>query len=169
MKGTEALLPDQDVPLPPPGSRWRVGQREFELLALNGHTASDLVLRDVQSGVAFVGGLVFAQRIPTTPHAQVAAWQQSLNRLEAMGLRTVVPSHGPVHTGELGLQQTRRYLAWLDGQFSRAAAQGWDMNELLRAPVPDEFRQWAAFQTEYVRNVAHLYPAYERQTLRAGR
>jgi hypothetical protein len=40
------------------------------------------------------------------------------------------------------------------------------MNELLRAPVPTEFRGWAAFDTEYVRNVAHLYPRYERAVLR---
>ena len=42
------------------------------------------------------------------------------------------------------------------------------MNELLRAPVPAEFAAWAAFQTEYLRNVAHLYPRYERQALKAG-
>jgi hypothetical protein len=66
------------------------------------------------------------------------------------------------------LEQTRRYLQWLDGQFRRAAAQGWEMNDLLRAKVPDEFRAWAAFGTEYVRNVAHLYPRYEREALAAA-
>ena len=39
------------------------------------------------------------------------------------------------------------------------------MNELLRAPVPPPFRDWAAFRTEYVRNVAHLYPRYEKAAL----
>ena len=131
-------------------------------------TDSDLVLIDRTSGVAFVGGLVFAKRIPTTPNARVADWLASLDALQALHLQTVVPSHGPVHRGDAGLDDTRRYLRWLDATFSRAAREGWEMNELLRAPVPEEFRHWAAFETEYVRNVAHLYPVYERAALQAA-
>jgi glyoxylase-like metal-dependent hydrolase (beta-lactamase superfamily II) len=149
-----------------------VGQRDFELRELSGHTASDLVLVDRRSGVAFVGGLAFSRRVPTTPHAQVPAWLNSLDALRTLGLRTVVPSHGPVFddgSGDgSGITQTRRYLQWLDAHFSQAARAGLDMNELLRAPVPDEFKAWAAFGTEYVRNVAHLYPRYERDALRPG-
>jgi glyoxylase-like metal-dependent hydrolase (beta-lactamase superfamily II) len=118
--------------------------------------------------VAFVGGLVFKERIPTTPHASVGPWLDSLDRLAALKLRTVVPSHGPVHADGSGIDQTRRYMQWLDRSFSGWAAQGWDMNEVLRGPVPAEFRGWAAFGTEYVRNVAHLYPVYERAALPAG-
>lgn len=161
MTGTEALLPDTDLA---PGT-WRVGQREFELREYRGHTGSDLVLLDRASGVAFVGGLVFSRRVPTTPHAQVAAWLQSLADLLTLDLKTVVPSHGPVFSDGSGIDQTQRYLQWLDGHFRLAAQQGLEMNELLRTPVPPEFRAWAAFDTEYVRNVAHLYPLYERAAL----
>ncbi len=165
MLGTEALLPDRDIAPPPAGTAWRVGTREFEVVELTGHTGSDLVLRDKSSGVAFVGGLVFAQRVPTTPHADVRAWLRSLSGLQALALTTVVPSHGPVHGDSSGLRQTRRFLEWIDREFAAYATQGWDMNDVLHAPVPAEFRQWAAFETEYVRNVAHLYPAYERAAL----
>jgi len=161
MKGTETRPPDSDVG---PG-RWRLGQRQFELVELAGHSASDLVLIDRTAGVAFVGGLVFAQRIPTTPHADIGRWLASLDRLAALLPPTVVPSHGPVHEGMAGVDATRRYLRWLDRQFGAWAAAGWEMNEVLRAPVPDEFRAWAAFDTEYTRNVVHLYPGYERRTL----
>ena len=113
MKGTETLAPDRDFEAPAARGRLRIGQREFEWHALAGHTASDLVLVDLGSGVAFVGGLVFSERVPTTPHARVADWLASLDRLQALGLHTVVPSHGPVHQGLRGLEQTRRYLAWL--------------------------------------------------------
>jgi hypothetical protein len=74
-----------------------------------------------------------------------------------------------VHEGTAGLAETRRYLQWLDGAFTRYAEQGLDMNEVLYAPVPEEFRGWAAFATEYVRNVAHLYPRYEKKALGAPR
>lgn len=170
MLGTETVAPDRDTPAAPAtGGTWQVGARTFELREFSGHTASDLVLIDRTSGVAFVGGLVFVQRIPTTPHAQIGPWLRSLDALDALNLRVMVPSHGPVQTtpeaARDGIAQTRRFLQWIDQHFSRWAAQGWEMNEVLRAPVPAEFRSWAAFRTEYVRNVAHLYPVYERQVL----
>jgi quinoprotein relay system zinc metallohydrolase 1 len=169
MRDTEALLPDQSIDAPVHAGFWRVGKREFSLFEFNGHTASDLVLVDRASGVAFVGGLVFAQRVPTTPHAQVVPWLKSLDALQAMQLKVVVPSHGPVHEGASGIEGTRKYLQWLDQSFTTWAAQGWDMNEVLRGPVPEPFRNWAAFGTEYLRNVANLYPRYERAALPKAR
>ena len=166
MKGTEHLLPDRDADVMVRAGRWVLGEREFELHELRGHTDSDLVLTDRRSGIVFAGGLVFAQRVPTTPHAQVGPWLASLAQAERLGWRTVVPSHGPVHTDGSGLAGTRAYLEWLDRSFASFAEQGWDMNEVLRAPVPLPYGRWAAFDTEYVRNVAHLYPRYERAALR---
>lgn len=165
MKGTETLVPAQVLQ---PGVM-RVGQRELELVEWRGHTASDLVLIDRTSGVMFAGGLVFADRIPTTPHADIPAWLASLDALAARAPRLLVPSHGPVDRGVAGIEQTRRYLRWLDQSFDRAARRGDDMNDVLSQPVPAEFRGWAAFATEYVRNVAHLYPRYEQRVLTGTR
>ena len=161
MKGTEAQLPTQTLA---PGPL-RVGQREFELRELRGHTDSDLVLIDKTSGIVFAGGLVFKDRMPTTPHADPKAWLRALDELAPLVRSTVVPSHGPVHSGAQGLQQTQAFLRWLDQHFGQWAAQGWEMNEVLRAPVPEAYRRWAAWPAEYTRNVAHLYPRYERAAL----
>ncbi len=168
MKGTETLAPDSTIDPAAQGGRWRLGQRDFEWREWRGHTASDLVLVDRSSGVAFAGGLVFAERVPTTPHAQVADWLASLQQFagqQGMSAGVVVPSHGPVHADGRGAAQTTRYLQWLDRQFADWAARGLDMSEVIRAPVPTEFQRWAAFDTEYLRNVAHLYPRYEKQAL----
>jgi glyoxylase-like metal-dependent hydrolase (beta-lactamase superfamily II) len=169
MKGTEYLLPDRDLDAAVKAGRWALGGREFQLVEFKGHTDSDLVLVDRSSGVVFAGGLVFAQRVPTTPHAQVATWLHSLQQLQdqaqTLAWRTMVPSHGPVHSDGSGLADTRAYLQWLDREFKARAEQGWDMNEVLRTAVPQRFRDWAAFDTEFVRNVAHLYPRYEKAAL----
>ena len=165
MKGTQAVLPSGTAMLGP----LRVGGREMELREYRGHTDSDLVLVDKASGVVFAGGLVFAQRIPTTPHAQVGAWLGSLQSFSALPLKTLVPSHGPVRNDASAVGQTQRYLQWLDRRFTQAAEQGVEMNELLRAEVPAEFLGWAAFGTEYTRNVAHLYPRYEQAVLGGGK
>ncbi len=161
MTGTEFLLPSADVAL----GVEQIGSHTVEMLELSGHTDSDLVLVDRSHGVVFAGGLVFAQRIPTTPHAQVKAWSQSLDTLSALATPVLVPSHGALDTGAAGIAMTRRYLAWLDHAFRQAADAGLEMNELLRLPVPDEFKRWAAFDTEYLRNVANLYPRYEREAM----
>ncbi len=165
MRGSELLPPSADLQ---PGVR-RIGNRDIELRELQGHTASDTVLIDRQSGVVFAGGLVFAQRVPTTPHAQLPAWQASLRELQGLTLPVLVPSHGPVAADATAvaaaLNGTARYLAWLDATFREAAARGLEMNEVLRLPVPAEFKAWAAFDTEYTRNVAHLYPRYEQAVL----
>lgn len=170
MKGTEALLPDARAE---PGVL-RIGSREIELRELRGHTDSDLVLVERRSGVVFAGGLVFADRVPTTPHADIAPWLESLQVLARTSPRVLVPSHGPVGAGGAAdaaraVDQTRRYLQWLDGALASAAERGWEIADLLRAPVPDEFRRWAAFDAEFTRNVVHLYPRYERAALRPGR
>jgi quinoprotein relay system zinc metallohydrolase 1 len=165
MRGSELLVPSADLL---PGVR-RIGGRDIELRELQGHTASDTVLIDRPSGVVFAGGLVFAQRVPTTPHAQLPAWQASLRELQALKAAVLVPSHGPVATDAAAvaaaISGTQRYLDWLDAAFGDAARRGQEMNEVLRLPVPAGFRRWAAFDTEYTRNVAHLYPRYEQAVL----
>ena len=165
MKGTEARQPTQTLG---PGPL-RIGQREFDLREYRGHTDSDLVLLDKASGVLFAGGLVFADRVPTTPHADLAAWLRALDLLAPLAGATVVPSHGPVHEGSRGLQQTRAYLQWLDSSFTRWAGAGWEANEVLRATPPEAYTRWAAWPAEYTRNVAHLYPRYERAALQRGK
>jgi quinoprotein relay system zinc metallohydrolase 1 len=165
MRGTEAMLPTGTLALGP----LRIGEREMELREYRGHTDSDVVLVDKASGVVFAGGLVFAQRIPTTPHAQIAPWLQSLQAFSALPVKTLVPSHGPVRNDTTAVAQTQRYLQWLDRSFRQLAEQGAEMNEVLRAEVPAEFRGWAAFGTEYTRNVAHLYPRYEQAVLKGAK
>ncbi|HSV71420.1 MAG TPA: quinoprotein relay system zinc metallohydrolase 1 [Methylibium sp.] len=162
MKGTEALLPDRVLA---PGATLELAGRPLTLRELKGHTASDLVLGDAASGTVFAGGLVFADRVPTTPHARVDEWLTSLDALALAPTGALVPSHGPVARGRAGVEQTRRYLQWLDGHLAGAARQGHEIAELLSRPVPDEFRAWAAFDTEYVRNVMHLYPGHEARSL----
>jgi quinoprotein relay system zinc metallohydrolase 1 len=169
MAGTATRLPDAVLA----AGSLRLGEREFELVELRGHTASDAVLVDRARGVAFVGGLVFSERIPTTPHAVLADWLASLATLQGLaehqGLTTLVPSHGSVTAGFDALRQTVNYLRWIDQQFHLWASQGREMNGVLRAEMPEPFRHWAAFPVEYARNVAHLYPRYEREALAAGR
>lgn len=165
MQGTQSTPARQPVQ---PHS-FTLGQHRLELRRLHGHTRDDLVLLDHSTGVLFVGGLVFAQRVPTTPHADATQWLRSLDTLQEWQrqgqFKQLVPSHGPVAQGMQGLAQTRDWLQWLGGWLQDSAAQGRDLSELLRQPVPARFSHWAVQPAELHRSLVQWYPAYERQAL----
>ncbi len=45
------------------------------------------------------------------------------------------------------------------------AAQGDDMAEMIRRPIPERFAGISLTRYELIRSVSHLYPRYERQRL----
>lgn len=161
MRGTQAT-PAREAVAP---QTLRLGPHVLELRRLHGHTPDDLVVLDRHTGVLFAGGLVFSGRVPTTPHADVAAWLASLDALERMPFRQIVPSHGPVHADAAGIAQTRDWLQWADKAMRDAAERGTDLSELLRQPVPERFARWAAQPAEWHRTLAQWYPRFEQQAL----
>lgn len=146
-----------------------MGQHRLELVRLEGHTRDDLVLIDHSTGVLFAGGLVFADRVPTTPHAHFDHWLASLDRLDSLlgvgHFRWVVPSHGPLHEGGRGIAQTRDWIRWLTGHMQGHAEVGLDLTEVLSMPVPARFTGWAAQPAELHRSLTQWYPVYERRAL----
>ncbi len=165
MRGTEPAPPGQSLM---PGKR-TMGRHTFELLRMDGHTADDLVVLDRSAGIVFAGGVAFRERVPTTPHADLKRWLASLDRLQALlresGARLLIPSHGPALGSADAIAQTRGYLHWLDARMTGAASQGRDLAEVIAMPVPNEYARWGAMPAEYLRNVTHLYPAYEDAAL----
>lgn len=162
MKGTESS-PAKDALFP---GRWAVGDHEFELIALQGHTQGDLVIVDHKTGVLFAGDLVFFNRAPTTPHASIADWLGALQQIETIPFRIMLPGHGEPVTDLRGVAQTRGYLKWLDGTLSQAAERGEEMNELLGLRLPPGLEGIPLTRQEFARSVAHLYRRYEARTLR---
>lgn len=160
MRGTEVRLPDQTLT---PGVR-DIGGHRLRIMALGGHTGADLVLLDETSGVLFPADLVFYQRALTTPQSPgLDRWLADIDTLEQLPFRVLVPGHGPVTTDHRALAQMRAYLTWLDRLLRTSAQAGLDMNEVMQAPIPDEFATISLTRFELVRSVTHLYPRYEAQ------
>lgn len=145
-----------------------IGDRTLEIIAGAGHSgteASDLMLHDRSSDTLFAGDLVFYDRAPTTPHADLSRWVALLHELEQALPHTLVPGHGPVTRDVEAVLQTRDYVEWLASALRQAAQEGMDMAEALELEVPDRFRHLAVVDEELRRSVAHLYPAYETEAL----
>jgi quinoprotein relay system zinc metallohydrolase 1 len=166
MKGSLPNTADAIVVEARDGLALRVGDRTLRLISLTGHTRGDLAIFDETSGTLFAGDLVFLNRTPTTPHANVAEWLASLDVLQQIKFSALVPGHGAVHQNALGIAQTRSYLKWLDGFLSAAALRGADMSELITTPIPVEFATLAVFRDEFARSLAHLFPRYEKAALK---
>lgn len=159
MRGTEVVLPTETLE---PGVQ-NFGNHDLRLLSLGGHTGADLAILDQSTGVLFAGDLVFYQRALTTPNSPgLSVWLADLATLQGLPWTLVVPGHGPVATDARPFEQMHDYLTWLDQLMRDGAAQGSDMAEMIRSPIPERFAGISLSRYELIRSVSHLYPRYER-------
>lgn len=165
MKGTEVVVPGRTLA----AGSLEIAGRRLRLIALDGHTGADLAVYDESSGVLFAGDLVFNDRAPTTPHADIAHWLAALDRLEAIvgepGFRALVPGHGQIARDAAPIRRTRAWLTWLQRSLREAAEAGLDLNEVLARPLPPEFAELPVAASEYRRSAGQLFPAAERAAL----
>jgi quinoprotein relay system zinc metallohydrolase 1 len=143
-----------------------VGGRKLLAMALAGHSDGDLVLVDLASGILLAGDLVFHDRAPATPDANLARWRQSLATLAALPARPLVPGHGPFDpAGTAAIAQTLDWLDWLDQALNQAVSQGLDTTEAGALPIPERFASMKLARYELQRSVSHFYAAIEAQRL----
>ncbi|SJZ90806.1 quinoprotein relay system zinc metallohydrolase 1 [Oceanospirillum multiglobuliferum] len=162
MQGTQSVTPEKIAT----NQRFNLGEHQLEIKILNGHTNADLVLFDHSTGVLFTGDLVFYQRALTTPHAVLKDWLTSLDQLDQLPYKTLIAGHGPIDQTRSATAQTRQYLLWLDKVMQQGAEQGLSMAEMLSQWRKNPLREIALSEYEFVRSLAHWYPAYEVAALK---
>ena len=161
MRGTQLVVPTRRLE---PGPLL-IGGRALRLFGLAGHSGGDLAVLDEASGTLIAGDLVFHDRAPATPHADLARWRAALDTLAAVPHRLLIPGHGPADRSGRAIEQTRDWLNWLAGALDDAAAAGLDMVAAGNLPIPPRFAGLAAARYELQRSVSHFYPAIEASRL----
>lgn len=157
MRGTELVLPVRAVD----DGIEEIGGRRFALKSLGGHTPSDLALHEEVSGILVAGDLVFLDRAPTTPHADLGRWRKSLAALAALQATRIVPGHGPEEGAHRGFDQTRDWLSMVEETIRVAFERGLTINEAMAEPLPDWANQIALARYEFERSVMHFFPKLE--------
>jgi quinoprotein relay system zinc metallohydrolase 1 len=162
MRGTDLVLPgrriERDVE--------DFGGRRLRLMALTGHSGGDLALLDEQTGTLIGGDLLFHDRAPSTPTADLVRWRESLDVLAKLPHMGAISGHGPFDpSGTVAIAQTRDWIDWLEGALTDAVRSGLDMVEAGALPIPDRFAGMAAARYELQRSVSHLYPTLEAKLL----
>jgi quinoprotein relay system zinc metallohydrolase 1 len=161
MLGTRLVPPDHAVQ---PGTVTVAG-RKLRLIAAQGHTDADLMIFDEATRTLFAGDLVFFQRAPTTPNANIEQWLSTLDTIDQLDFQYLVPGHGPIVQNHAAIAQTRDYLRWLSTTLHNAATRGWDIQEVMQTPIPERFRSLSVLDQEFPRSVTHLYPDIELNVL----
>lgn len=162
MRGTSVAAPGQEAK----AGKESVGGHELELFAMQGHTPGDLVVFDHTTGVLFAGDLVFNHRAATTPHATIPVWLKSLETIEKLPFKVLVPGHGAVAKETAPVVETREYLKWLAQTLQEGAENGLDMLEVMQTPIPGQFKGISLAQEELRRSVTHLFPKMEENVLK---
>jgi quinoprotein relay system zinc metallohydrolase 1 len=161
MRGTEVVLPTTVIK----SSVEDIGNRRLRLLRMKGHTGADLAIFDETTGIIFAGDLVFLDRAPTTPHADIGAWKVALANLGGIPHTLIVPGHGPAENSARAIDQTRKWITEVDQIISAAFERGLDMTEAFQLPLPLWTSTIALARYEFERTVMHLYPKFEAARL----
>lgn len=162
MRGTDVVIPGRRIDQ----QSEDFGGRTLRLLPLSGHSNADLALIDESTGILIAGDLLFLNRAPTTPTANLNHWRESLDVLAKTPHKAAIPGHGPFDpSGTAAIAQTRDWIDWLEATLRNAVQSGLDMVEAGNLPIPDRFANMAAARYELQRSVSHLYPGIEAELL----
>lgn len=160
MRGTEFVPPQVMLA----NDSETFGSRRLKLLPLAGHSTTDLAILDETTGTLIAGDLVFHDRAPSTPHADLTKWRAALKVLKELGHRRVIPGHGPVDaTPNAAIDQTRDWLDWLEASLRHAVAMGLSGVEAGNLGIPARFAWLKAARYELQRSVSHFYPGIEAE------
>lgn len=95
------------------------------------HTTDDTVVWLPEQRILFAGDLVMSGVTPFCMMGSVEGSLRAIDRLRALGPRTVVPGHGPVGGPET-LDDTDRYLRWVQRTARDGLARGLSPLEIAR-------------------------------------
>jgi cyclase len=119
------------------------GSRQIEVRHIGrGHTAGDVVVHLPQDGIVATGDLVVAP-IPLVggDQSHVTEWAATLDRLIAIGPRTIVPGHGPVMHDVSYVRQMRNLFSTITFRAKEAVGRGETLEQARKTLILDDVRK----------------------------
>ena len=135
-----------------------LGSREVQLLHLGrGHTQGDAAVWLPEDKILFAGDLVEARAAPYMGDAFVEEWSTTtLDRVEALGAKTIVPGRGPA-AGREAIGETRDYLRTLWEAVNAGHETLKEAFDAARAALEPRFGDWWIFEHCLPFNVARAW------------
>jgi uncharacterized sulfatase len=144
------------------------GRTVYVIPMIGGHTAGDLIVIDEATGTLFAGDLVFNERAPSVPHADIPVWLDHLDTMADMNWQRLVPGHGPLITDASQFALMRDYLAYIQTTAQGAVARGEMLADALEISLPERFDGLSTLQTEFDRSMPSLFRKFEAEDFDAA-
>jgi glyoxylase-like metal-dependent hydrolase (beta-lactamase superfamily II) len=163
---------DQTTLIPP--DRWLEGDASFALGGLNfdlvymgpAHAPDDLVVIVREDQVLYSGDILFSGRIPFVGNADTRRWLATMEKLIALGPRTMVPGHGAVSRDPVAeLALTRDYLRHLRATMGKAVEDLLSFEEAYKNADWSRYARMPAFEAANRINAYGTYLLMERESL----
>ncbi len=128
------------------------------------HSPEDMVVFLPQSGVLFIGDVVFRNRIPYVGQADSRHWIAALDSLLQLPVKVMVPGHGSASTHpKPDMQLTRDYLVYLRTSMGKAAANLDPFEEAYRATDWSRFAGYPLFKEANRMNAYNTFLLMEQE------
>ncbi len=128
------------------------------------HTPEDTAVFLPQSGVLFIGDVVFRNRIPYVGQADSRHWVAALDSLLKQPVKVMVPGHGPAsEEPKKDMQLTRDYLVYLRESMAKAAQNLDPFDEAYQATDWSRFEGYPLFKEANRMNAYNTYLLLEQE------
>ncbi|MFD1773374.1 MBL fold metallo-hydrolase [Paenibacillus rhizophilus] len=117
-----------------------------------GHTQSDAFLYLPEEKIAVMGDLVLSKHHPVMMYANPNAWLNILERVEALGVETIIPGHGEVCSMK-ELHEVKGYINDIVALVAEAVHSKKSIDDLV---VPQAYQDWY-FTTYFKSNLKRVY------------
>ncbi|MNZ71651.1 Beta-lactamase precursor [compost metagenome] len=143
----------------------RIGGVDFVLQHMGpAHAPEDLAVFLPQSGLLFIGDVVFRNRIPYVGQADSRHWIAALDALLQLPVKVMVPGHGPASTSaKADMQLTRDYLVYLRESMGQAAKNLDPFDEAYQATDWSRFAGYPLFKEANRMNAYNTYLLMEQE------
>lgn len=143
----------------------RIGGTDFVLQHMGpAHAPEDMAVFLPQSGVLFIGDVVFRNRIPYVGQADSRHWIAALDSLLQLPVKVMVPGHGPASTNpKPDMQLTRDYLVYLREAMGKAAANLDPFDEAYAATDWSRFARYPLFKEANRMNAYNTFLLMEQE------
>ena len=143
----------------------KIGGVDFVLQHMGpSHTPEDTAIFLPQSGVLFIGDVVFRNRIPFVGQADSRHWISALDELLKLPVKVMVPGHGPAsEQPRQDMQLTRDYLHFLREAMGKAAANLDPFEEAYQATDWSRFSGYPLFKEANRMNAYNTFLLMEQE------
>jgi glyoxylase-like metal-dependent hydrolase (beta-lactamase superfamily II) len=126
-----------------------------------GHSDGDLVVVDKRSNTLFAGDLVFNERAPTIPHANIKNWNNYIDQLMDKSWDHLIPGHGSIIKNKNKILLTKNWINFINKTAKDAALNGVSSLEIFNQGLPEFIKDYNLAKETWYRDLPLLINKYE--------